>query len=97
MTSDKPVAVASNALLAFHIPADLAEAFDDFVTAACAAIDCEDRGSWSDDERRIFEWMESDKWKANPGHQGTTHLVRRTLDGVVLRPNPKEARHDAGG
>jgi hypothetical protein len=25
--------------------------------------------------------------KANPSHQGTTHLVRRTLDGVVQSPN----------
>ena len=29
---------------------------------------------------------------SNPSHQGTTHLVRRTLDGVVLCPN-SEAKH----
>ena len=57
--------VRSEPLLAFYIPSDLAEAFDSFVTAACAAIDCTDREGWSDDERRVFEWMESDKWKAN--------------------------------
>lgn len=57
--------VRSEPLLAFHIPAHLAEAFDDFVTAACAAIDCTDRGDWSEDERAIFQWMENDRWKAN--------------------------------
>ena len=25
---------------------------------------------------------------SNPSHQGTTHLVRSTLDGVVQPPNP---------
>ena len=31
-------------------------------------------------------------FRPNPSHQGTTHLVRRTLDGVVLCPN-SEAKH----
>lgn len=80
----RPPLVRSEAWLAFHIPADLADAFDDFVTAACAAIDCADRGDWADDERRIFEWMESHKWKANAeahGRRSRTVQPRRWQSG----------------
>lgn len=50
--------------VAFYIPSDLADSFDDFVTMGIAALDCaSDRKDWSDAERRIVEWLESDKYK----------------------------------
>lgn len=43
----------------------------------------------------VAEWAkavadEGGRGRANPSHQGTTHLVRRTLDGVVRLGNQKE-------
>jgi len=53
-------------LVGFLIPAHLVDAFDDFVTAAVAALDgMGERSKWTSDEREIVEWMENDKWKPN--------------------------------
>ena len=58
--------VRSDPLLAFHIPADLADAFDDFVAVAVSRLDgISERASWSSDEREIVGWMEQRRWKAN--------------------------------
>lgn len=53
-----------DAVVGFLIPAHLVDAFDDFVTAAVAALDgMGDRDEWAKDEREIVEWMENGKWK----------------------------------
>jgi len=38
----------------------------------------------------VNEALEAWNKRANPGHQGAAHLVRRTLDGVVRLGNQKE-------
>lgn len=42
--------------------------------------------------RHSTGWALVNDCNLNPGHQGTPHLVRRTLDGVVLRPNSESTK-----
>jgi hypothetical protein len=76
---DTPPSVRSDDLLAVYIPADLEETFSDFVTMACAAIDGTSRSEWSDDERRIFEWMQKGKWKSKASGQSRSPLDLASL------------------
>ena len=48
---------------------------------------------WPTDEKKAADEAEAIReWniRSNPSHQGTTHLVRRTLDGVVQIPNQEK-------